>query len=156
MTILSDDDATPLVVYHGTRQSFNALDPSVTVDGGLHFGTSAQARMRAGKTGRLIEAHIDINSARRSRDLGSQWKKRIREARSAGHDAIVYLNRYEGIPLESVLLAQAEGVDLDRLTDSQFKKRIPEASDSWIVFSTDQVSILGRPQPTIHQRKPGL
>lgn len=154
MPLLLDDNQEPLRLYHGTREAFDALDPARTVDGGLHFGSQAQARMRAGSKGRLIEAHLEVRSARRSRDTGGQWRARIASAKAAGHDAIIYLNRYEGLLLERVLQAQADGVDLDRLTDAQFRKRVPEATDSWIVFSPEQVRVLEMPTAP-KPRRPG-
>lgn len=148
MPVLTDDTGCALVVYHGTRETFSRLDLSKTVDGGLHFGSQEQARMRAGKHGRLIAAHVEITSAQRSRDLGGGWKRRIQQAKAAGHDAIVYLNRYEGLSIERVMQAQREGVELDTLTDAQFRRYVPEAQDSWIVFSLDQVKLLPEPTPT--------
>lgn len=142
MNFLCDENHEPLVVYHGTRADFEQIDTSHTVDGGLHFGSQDQARMRCGKKGRLVAANIRMSSARRCRDQGGNWKKRIAQAKSAGHDAIVYLNRYEGIPFERVDQAFADGIDLDGLTDAQFRKLIPEARDSWIVFCVEQVRLV--------------
>lgn len=141
-----------LVLYHGTSTSIMRLDPSRTVDGGLHFGTRAQARMRVGGRGCLLQARLIIDPlrVRRSRDTGGNWKARIHQARAAGCQAIVYLNRYEGIPTERVLDAQSQGVDLDRLTDAQFRQQVPEAQDSWIVFSLEQVRVLDRIEPAAH------
>lgn len=41
-----------------------------------------------------------MTRVRRSRDPGGDWSGRVRAARSAGAEAIVYLNRYEGITSE--------------------------------------------------------
>lgn len=142
MSRLRDDNGEPVVLYHGTRAEFGTLDPAATVDGGLHFGSLAQAQMRCGKRGRLIQAHLYVGKPRRCRDLGGQWKAKIAQAKSAGHQAIIYLNRYEGIPFERVQEASEQGIDLDKLTDAQFRKRVPEAQDSWIVFSMDHVRVL--------------
>lgn len=154
MPLLLDPHGAPLVLCHGTREAFDRLDPGRTVDGGLHFGTEAQARMRAGRQGRLVQAHLEVRSARRSRDRGGDWKARIAQAKADGHDAIVYLNRYEGMPLSRALEAREEGVDLDALTDAQFRRRVPEATDSWIVFSVDQVRPLPPPQAAPSPRSP--
>lgn len=131
-----------LTLYHATRAQFDAFDPKKTVDGGIHLGTEAQARMRGGKAARLIQAEVNVDRPRRSRDLGGQWASKIRSARAAGHDAIVYLNRYEGLSLERILEAQRDGVDLDRLSDAQFKRRVPEAQDSYIVLDPSQIRVL--------------
>jgi hypothetical protein len=131
-----------MTLYHATRANFETFDPSKTVDGGLHFGAAEQARMRAGAKARLIEVEITIENPRRSRDLGSQWAKKIRSARNEGHDAIVYLNRYEGLSLARVEEAIQDKVNLDDLTDAQFRKRIPEATDSYIVFDPALVRVI--------------
>lgn len=128
-----------IIAYHATSKEFEVLDPAETVDGGLHFGSEDQARMRGGPRARLLKAEIDVSRPRRSRDQGGRWADKIRSAKSKGFDAIVYLNRYEGIPVGRILEAQAQGVDLNALTDAQFRRAVPEASDSWIVFSAEQV-----------------
>lgn len=45
----------------------------------------------------LHEVEVEVTRVRRSRDPGGDWSGRVRAARSAGLDAIVYLNRYEGV-----------------------------------------------------------
>lgn len=84
----------------------------------------------------IYEARLDVDPLRirRSRDRGGDWKRRVAEAKGKGYEAIVYLNRYEGVPLERIEEASRDGVDLDRLTDREFRKRVPEARDSWIIF----------------------
>jgi hypothetical protein len=74
------------------------------------------------------------------KDSGGNWKSKIQRAKRQGYDAIVYLNRYEGTKTENVIKNQ--GKDLDRISDNQFKKLFPEASDSYIVFSEKQVKII--------------
>lgn len=143
-----------LVVYHGTRTRLDTLDPGKTLDGGIHFGTIEQAQMRNSQWIYEARLNFDGGRVRRSRDRGGEWKKRIADAKASGFKAIVYLNRYEGIPYERVVQAQADGVDLDKLTDSQFRKRVPEAKDSWIVFDPASFTIVrvleGKPA-----RRPG-
>lgn len=134
-----------VVLHHATRAQFDTFDFSKTVDGGVHGGTEAQARMRGGKSARLIAFEVDINHPRRCRDEGGNWAKRIKQARAAGHDAIVYLNRYEGIPAARVDQAIADGVDLDALSDSAFKKRVPEAEDSYIILHPQDIYLVKPP-----------
>lgn len=145
----------PLVLYHATRSEFETLDPTQTVDGGLHFGTETQARMRGGSRARMIKAEVTVGKPRRSRDLGGQWESKIGSAKSAGHDAIVYLNRYEGMSIERIEEAQRDGVDFDRLSDSAFRKRVPEAEDSYIVFDAACIKVLdiAPPKPTQSARR---
>jgi hypothetical protein len=137
-----DADGQPLVVYHGTSGAHDQLDPARTTDGGLHFGTAGQADMRPGPQGkRLFPAYLRIENPRRSRDSGGKWRKRIQQARAAGHDGIVYLNRYEGLTSEVIERLAMGGLlgKLDAMSDAQFRRAVPEARDSYIVFASDQV-----------------
>jgi len=141
--LVCDKAGSPLLLAHRTNELFDALDPSKTTDGGLHFGTLEQASMRAGKKSRLILAYLRAPKLRRSKDRGGNWKSIIDNAKRAGMDGIVYLNRYEGMTTEIIERLQASG-DLQRLdgiSDAQFKKLVPEAQDSYIVFSADQVLV---------------
>lgn len=137
---MTDPQGNPVVLYHGTQDSVEILDCRETVDGGLHFGTREQAQMR--NSGRIFHANIEFTRARRSRDRGGDWKKRIQQAKAAGYDAIVYLNRYEGIDLEQFQQLKEQGIDVDRITDGEFRKLVPQARDSYIVFSPQQVKII--------------
>lgn len=130
------------VLYHGTRDDFDRLDPTKTVDGGLHFGSLAQAKMRCGPSGRIIKAEVRVEKARSSKDTGQGWRSKIQSAKKSGFDAITYLNRYEGIDIESLESALADGKDPDGMTDAQFRKDFPEADESVIVFHADQIRIL--------------
>ncbi len=131
-----------LTLYNGTAACFDKLAPGR--DGGIHLGTREQALMRAGgRSARLFEVTIRPRKIRRSRDTGGNWASIIRSARSAGCDAVVYLNRYEGIPLEAIERAKAAGAeDLDRLSDGRFRKILPESCDSWIVFSPEDIQTI--------------
>lgn len=135
-----DDTGEPLVVYHGSNADISEFDADSTVDGGFHFGTAQQAGMRVSGAGKnLMPVYLAINNPRRSKDMGGKWKSKIASAKSAGHDGIVYLNRYEGVSLETIQRAENEGVNLDRLTDEQFRRYVPEARDSYIVFRPEQI-----------------
>jgi len=140
--VIVDADGAPIEFYHGTTGAFEYFDPSKTTDGGLHFGTKEQARMRVvGSDARLIVAHLRVSNPMRSKDLGGNWKAKIRQAKAAGKDGIVYLNRYEGMSSELIDRLQQNGLldNLDGMSDAQFRKVVPEAQDSYIVFRADQV-----------------
>jgi hypothetical protein len=139
-----DQNGDPLRLFHGTKEAFNQFDPSRSRDGGLHFGTADQANMRVSGPGkRLIPVFLKVENPRRSKDTGGNWHSRIASAKAAGHDGIVYLNRYEGFPLERVDELERKGLmdRLDSLSDREFRKLVPEAQDSWIVFSEAQVKL---------------
>ena len=126
--------------YHGTNADISEFDRKATVDGGFHFGSAKQANMRVSGAGKnLMPVYLAVKNPRRSKDMGGKWKSKIASAKSAGHDGIVYLNRYEGISLETIQRAESEGVNLDRLSDEQFKKFAPEAQDSMIAFEPNQI-----------------
>lgn len=69
------------------------------------------------------------------------WKARIAAAKKAGADAIVYLNRYEGMTTDIIERLQHAGDlhRLDGLSDSAFLRLVPEAQDSYIVWDLDQI-----------------
>jgi len=137
-----------MVMYHGTRRLIERFDQEETVDGGFHFGTYGQAQIRSlGEGQRIIEAKVSFRRLRRVRDTGGAWREQIEKAKRSGYDAIVYLNRYEGISLESINRAQAAGVDLDALSDREFRQHCPEARDSLIVFSPQQIEIIRTHDP---------
>ena len=131
-----------MILWHGSRTRFATIDLSRTVDGGLHLGTEAQARMR--NAAFLHEIEIDATRLRRARDTGGNWAARIRAARREGCHGIVYLNRYEGIPTARIEDLHARGLleRLDRLSDADFRKLVPEARDSFILLDPTRARIL--------------
>jgi hypothetical protein len=129
---------------HGTKLSTDVLDVDKTSDGGIHVGSVAQANMRAsGSNSKVFNVTIDIEKARRCRDDGGGWAAKIRSAKSARYDSIVYLNRYEGLTTDVIdrLSVSGDLGRLDRISDSQFKKLVPEAEDSYIIFYNDQIRV---------------
>ena len=51
-------------------------------------------------------------------------------AKAGGHDGIIYLNRFEGIPLAEFDAVRAAGNNLDTMSDAEFRKAVPSAKDS--------------------------
>lgn len=130
----------PMVVYHGTKGDIAEFDSSQTVDGGFHFGTTAQASMRVSGAGKnLMPVYLKIEDWQRSKDLGGKWKAKIKSAKSSGKDGIVYLNRYEGIDYATIERAEAEGFNLDKVSDARLRDFAPELADSYIVFDPTQI-----------------
>jgi len=122
--------------WHGSRGwGFSVFKTGS--EGGVHFGTLPQAEMRGGR-GNARRFWLKMESTARLRDRG-QFK-----AIPRGRDSAIYLNRYEGISVETV--ESIPGAVLDRLTDAQFKKRVPEAADSqlvkyaWQIKSADPIT----------------
>lgn len=144
-----DTKGKPLVVYHGTNSDIQAFKDSEVV-AGFHFGSVQQADMRVAGVGKnILPLYLSIQNPGRSTDSGGKWVGKIKAAKRAGHDGIVYLNRYEGIPREAFeraiqeIAAKRGGnpdyVRLDSLSDSEFKKVIPEATESYIAFHPEQI-----------------
>lgn len=139
-SVVVDDDGNPKRCFHGTKHDIFNFDSTLTKDKCFHFGTPEQANDRVSGDGKnIVPVYLSIENPRRSKDMGGDWKKKIASAKSAGFDGIVYLNRYEGIGRETVERAFAEGLDLDKLSDKDFKRYAPEARDSYIAFDTKQI-----------------
>ncbi len=122
-----------LRLYHGTSSDFEEFAPF------SHFGTAAQASMRAGT--QVIPVFARLRKIKRLRDNNNgQWNAAtLRSLERKGYDGIIYLNRYEGIPKKEFEDAYEKGIDLDKVSDSQFRKLIPSAEDSYIIFDPNNV-----------------
>ena len=142
------------IAYHGTQVRLDAADQLArfvfgdiaAYPEGIHLGSLAQARMRAGRNAVLevvVRASRISGPIRRVRDPASNWKPRLRRARAAGHRLLVYLNRHEGITAETVeRLDAAAHARLDRISDREFGRLVPEAEDSWIALDPDLLEIV--------------
>ena len=129
-------------LWHGGAARIESGEMHHSPDGGFHVGTRDQALMRA--RGVLHEVEVDITRLRRSRDTGGNWASKVRDARSRGFDAIVYLNRYEGIPAERFDALRQDGSfdRLDDMGDKAFRRLVPEARDSYIILHAADARIL--------------
>lgn len=116
--------------WHGKRGNWNFDTFDTSKEGGAHFGTKAQAEMRGG-SGNARRFYLRFEGPSRLRDKGQF--KRI----PIGKDAAIYLNRYEGISLETVKSIPSS--KLDRMTDAQFRKAVPESKDSVVVKNSWQI-----------------
>jgi broad specificity phosphatase PhoE/2'-5' RNA ligase len=135
-----DTDGRP-IYYHGSKANFDNFQ--VSKDGGIHLGNVEQAVMR--NSHRIVAVDVRAENPKRVRDDGGNWKTKIAQAKREGHDSIVYLNRYEGIGLNTVF--SIPSATLDKLSDREFRKKVPEAGDSMIVFSPSQIRVLGHIDP---------
>ena len=117
-------------LWHGSDAPRAHFDDAL---GTLHLGTLAQANMRsAGRYLHLVA--VDVERLGRTRDRGADNRKALERARRAGKSAIVYLNRYEGVDRSELNDALDSGADLDAMTDAQFRKVIPSASESLVLL----------------------
>lgn len=124
-----------LVLYHKTAADFDRFKPYT------HFGTAPQAEMR-GVAGPANTRRVTVSGRKwkRMKDTGS-WDERVfRRLERQEYDGVVYLNRYEGIPMEEFDAAVAKYGDIDRLSDAQFKKACPSAADSYVVFDPYRIT----------------
>lgn len=127
------DQGFDLPLFHGTKATFDAFAPN------SHFGSEAQARMRNPKS--VMSVLVRGKRFKRVKDTGRNvWdQKTLARLERQGYDGIVYLNRYEGIPLEQFEALRERGIDDTRLSDAQFKKLVPAAEDSYIIFDPKNV-----------------
>ena len=92
----------------------------------------------------LHEVEAGVSRIRRCRDLGGDWAGRVRNARSDGFDAIVYLNRYEGVSSATIERLALTGrlTGLDALSDAEFRRLVPEAADSLLLLRPERARVL--------------
>lgn len=137
--------------YHGIRDK--GVDPKTFEFGdlksnpeGIHLGSLAQAKMRAGGgTVLQIKVHgpmFGCQKIKRVKDRPGSWKDTNKRARREGVSALVYLNRWEGITRASVERVVDMGADkFDRMPDTKVRNMAPELEDSWIILDPQVVSI---------------
>lgn len=95
------------IAWHGCRDEtptrFGGLD---THPQGIHLGSLAQARMRAGR-GPLLKLRVRASRLcqpiPRVRDQEDSWRALLGRRARKGAQILAYLNRYEGLPTERVL-----------------------------------------------------
>jgi len=124
-----------LHLWHGSKKpvlDFGGSDMPDT----LHLGSLDQAAMRY-PNGYFHLMAVDLDKVGRVKDGGSDKRSSITRARRAGKDAIVYLNRYEGISATSLeeALAEFTNEQIDAMSDAKFRKIFPEARDSCIILN---------------------
>lgn len=88
------------VAYHVTEGTFDGeFNRQRMVQDGVHFGSLSQVMssvesLRGPRT--LVIAHIHFQYPARCKDGNDGWGKKIKYAKSAGKDGIVYLNQHDG------------------------------------------------------------
>jgi hypothetical protein len=96
-------------------------------------GTVLKLRLRASAVSRIP----------RVRDQDGYWKTFLRRRARQGDRILTYLNRHEGIPADRVMKTLDRDLGCARMTDTAFRKLVPEAEDSWIVLDPSLIEILG-------------
>lgn len=121
--------------FHGSARVIHDFEQGAPREG-IHFGTRDQAMMRASQF--LHEVELRCQAPRRVMDR-QDWGKTATGERRRGIDALVYLNRWEGMSTERVMdLAHKGYLDrLDRVSDAKFRELVPEAEDSLLVLHPD-------------------
>jgi hypothetical protein len=144
---------TPWTAYHGISRSDLAKLSWFTFEGsdkrpeGIHVGSLPQARMRSGR-GAILE--VQVHTGRFEKAVISRvkyrpgnWKKTVQSGVRKGLSALVYLNRWEGMPGERLeeILTNYSSDRFDRMSDAQVRKVAPEMEDSWVILDPDVLSI---------------
>ncbi|MEP3665815.1 MAG: hypothetical protein ABJN42_03665 [Roseibium sp.] len=126
--------------WHGSKTVIEDFSEAAATKG-VHFGTKDQASMR--NAAFLHEVEVDLDKTSRSRDRQS-WSDVASRARRAGCDAVRYLNRYEGMPIDrlNALLSAGHGDSLDTISDRAFRKLVPESEDSILVVNPSAIRLL--------------
>lgn len=130
-------------MWHGSDRVLTGFGGPDQADA-LHLGSLEQAAMRSG--GKYLHlVKIDAKTVSRTRDRGSDRRDVIRRARRKGVDAIVYLNRYEGIQTETLtgVLDAHPSLDLDAIPDAKFRRLFPEARDSVLLLDPSAARVVG-------------
>jgi hypothetical protein len=146
------------IAYHGLSKpvddpmayGFGGLD---THPEGVHLGSLGQARMRAYPGAQILKVKVRgshlSKAPLRVKERGQDWSAITKRHARAGADALVYLNRHEGMTLElwerlDKVLARKGGWDsFDRMSDAALRKLAPELEDSWIILDPDLVEVVG-------------
>ena len=120
----------PIVAHHSSGDERLVVQPM------LHVGSLAQARMRGGRHLHRMAIVPGIRVPR-LRDTGD-WSERRLMRHASRAPVLVYLNRYEGVPLEEFEIARqraaAVSLSLEDLSDAAFRRLVPSAQDSWVVL----------------------
>lgn len=114
--------------WHGSTSPVAEVRPY------LHVGTEAQARMRAGRGCHLLKVTLGQGRTVRRRDVGSWKEQDLRRLAGQGFGLVVYLNRFEGIPIGEFDEARTRCRNIDLLPDSRFRRLLPSAAESMIVL----------------------
>lgn len=124
-----------IILYHGSD------NPNFELKDNIHLGSKEQANMRNNKNVTAYTTNIKPSELSRSKDAGGQWNNKIKVAKKSGKKGIVYLNRYEGITTERIQELDKLGLldKLDSMSDAEFKKYVPEAKDSYIIFDKNNL-----------------
>lgn len=138
----SFETCSSFIGFHATSADFQTFDPAI---GGaqFHVGTASQATMRAAGTAHptLLMVSVYATHLIRKKDSGGNWKRpSAREADAA--DGVVYLNRYEGVPINR--LDALSGESVQTMSDAEFLRRVPEARDSYGIFQPHNCKIVER------------
>jgi hypothetical protein len=149
-----DEYGEPQRFYHGT------LAPS-GIDAfrfNSHFGTASQANERlkslselhddyrhlypskAREAPQVMPVYLNAQNPMRVEDtMLENWRKQIEEAKSLGHDSIVYLNRGEMTADQLDEIFDMERSRNAKISDDELRKGVPGVADSYIVFDPKQI-----------------
>lgn len=135
---------TPLYLWHGSDRAidFRNLQRDFKP---LHLGDQGQAVMRYGEKAFCHLFRLNPGKIARRTDQVGDWRKVIQRGQGSGYDTFRYLNRYEGISIESLerALHKYPQKNFDAIKDREFKSIFPEARDSYIALNPDGLEFIG-------------
>lgn len=119
--------------WHSSERRLSLMDITI----GLHVGSFAQAKMRR-PNGIMHKIKVKPSTSMTTmKDHGSWSPSRLRQALRRAPLAR-YLNRFEGIKVEDLSEAALCADKSDRI----FAKRVPSASESWIILDPTIISAI--------------
>ena len=149
-----DEYGEPQRFYHGTLAP-RGID---AFRFNSHFGTASQANERvkslsemedswrhlypskALEAPQVMPVYLNVKNPMRVEDtLLENWRVPIEEAKSLGHDSIVYLNRGEMTDNQLDEIFDMERLRNARISDDDLRKGVPGVADSYIVFDPKQI-----------------
>jgi hypothetical protein len=165
--VVDEKTGEPKVVYHATKAGADFSTFRTVAQLGVHLGSldTAETRLEAltGPSPRIYPLFADIKNPIRLMDNGGwgwrevipQLKKLglvdqntpqgnmkdddyegvIKILKDLGYDGVVYLNQVE----HRTPAGRRDTYSADATSDETFKKGVPEATDSYIVFEANQI-----------------
>jgi hypothetical protein len=136
-----DAAGEPLVVFHGTRNTFTTFDENAIAHFGFHFGTKTQAQ-KFGKT--LMALYLAIKNPIRLPDLG-MWgfENLARNLDSRG------LGIIDGADYERAWASNDQNAELRKILLEKgydgivYRNEVEGAGDSFIALRADQIRHIG-------------
>jgi len=147
----SDEDDGPggnvMPVHLSLKNPIRLQDYGDWLPENLVHHLSSRGKISQDEANNLSDRYFDDNNSEKSNQHFIGVLKRL------GHDGIVYLNRHEGLNPDNAANLYYMNADM---SDPEFKKAAPEASDSFIAFHPQQIKSATGNQGTFDPNDPDI